>query len=124
MNKYQEALNKLYRSSIDEFLGLDECENIGIIKNNEDIDETYWYKTLQEFIDKHEKFKWHDLRKDPNDLPKIEWEQYLVDTGNSRHYYCVATFVDGKFATYDNEWDDLIELDVKRWKYIEDFKDE
>lgn len=79
---------------------------------------------LQELIDKQEKYKWHDLRKDPNDMPKIECEKYLVDTGDSYHSYSVARIIDGKFAIYDSEWDDFRELNVKRWKYIEEFEEE
>lgn len=76
--------------------------------------------TLQELVDKEEKYKWHDLRKDPYDLPTQD-NRYLVvydfkDEIVDMEFRGieVAAFMQGKF-TIDG---------IVAWKNIEEFEDE
>lgn len=123
MNKYQETLNH-----IEVFLPKKvECA----------ID----VETLQELVDKQEKYKWHDLRKNPNDLPKDrDWVLAVFKEPNTDFVLVprVAEYVgrSTKVTTKEN-WiildsynGDMVlnpyyeNLVCIGWKDIEEFEDE
>lgn len=82
------------------------------------------HETKQEL----EKYKWHDLRKNPNDFPvdlhgknimvcRLDWSNDVI--------YSLCTYNHKKFMEYDSEYDMEYELSsVIAWKYIEEFEDE
>lgn len=85
------------------------------------------------YHDKEEKYKWHDLKKDPNDLPKEEGV-YLVKVGACFPYrameYKPSNYGYGIDNPKANLWKDfgtcgdyVYNHFVKAWKYIEEFKD-
>lgn len=79
-------------------------------------------KLLQELIDKQ---KWHDLRKDPNDLPRpLSTNLYVLADWNP---YCLNKYGlldfsrDSKWCIEDTILDDI---NVIAWRYLERFEDE
>lgn len=84
---------------------------------------------LFRLIEKDEKYRWHDLRKNPKDLPERDGEYYVYqyvyfltspDPNSERcePAYCIDEFKNGKFM---NQFDggELI-----AWREIEVFKEE
>lgn len=77
-----------------------------------------------EALEKADKYRWHDLRKNPDDLPEAigdgyESEYVLVMTGTPEwNSWEQAYYHHGKklWSTY--------EQDVFAWRYIEPFKEE
>lgn len=123
MNKYQEAFDKL--ASIDlQVYGEDKFGDGRLTPLYACECYPDEFKVVQELIDKQEKYRWHDLRKDPNDLPNesLGCLVCMSKNGYSPHW----------FASYNKErecWLDGIDwgrkLDkVIAWKYIEHFEDE
>ena len=76
-----------------------------------------------EAIEKADKYRWHDLRKNPDDLPEgfegsYESEYVLVMTGTPEWYSC-------EWAYYNHNakvWS-LYEQNVFAWRYIEPFEE-
>lgn len=111
MNKYQEALEV--------------CKGLYDYRGNKYIKpyemDSYTLETIQELIDKQEKYRWHDLRKNPNDLPK-EDGLYVVYENVYSWGYC-------DYNTYEcvkevKQWSDGKLHKPLAWKYIEEFEDE
>lgn len=77
-----------------------------------------------------EKYKWHDLRKDPNDLPEGKdcYSSFVIVATEFYTDFCTIARMD--FLT--NEWieigtgDDIIDEcgKVIAWRYIEPFNDD
>lgn len=67
-----------------------------------------------------EKYSWHDLRKNPEDLPKVE-KQYLVAWQDGTYDFLWFAYVDG----YGYDWQVAYFPDVSSiigWKEIEPFE--
>ena len=85
-----------------------------------------YYEAIEMAVDALEeadKYKWHDLRKNPDDLPKADEygksEYVLVRLGTPEWYSC-------EWAYYNHNakvWS-LYEQNVFAWRYIEPFKEE
>lgn len=80
-------------------------------------------KIVSKALEKADKYRWHDLRKNPNDLPKAdgnsESEYVLVMIGTPEwNSWGQAYYHHGKrlWSTY--------EQDVFAWRYIEPFEEE
>ena len=80
-------------------------------------------KIVSKALEKADKYKWHDLRKNPDDLPKADEygcsEYVLVMIGTPEwNSWEQAYYHHGKrlWSTY--------EQDVFAWRYIEPFKEE
>lgn len=80
-------------------------------------------KTVIDALEKADKYRWHDLRKNPDDLPEAygnsESEYVLVMTGTPEwNSWEQAYYHHGKrlWSTY--------EQNVFAWRYIEPFKEE
>ena len=74
-------------------------------------------------LEKADKYKWHDLRKNPDDLPEADEygksKYVLVMLGTPAWYSC-------EWAYYNHNakvWS-LYEQNVFAWRYIEPFKEE
>ena len=85
-----------------------------------------YYEAIEMAVDaleKADKYRWHDLRKNPDDLPEDNGygksEYVLVMIGTPEWYSCEwAYYHHGKklWSTYDQN--------VFAWRYIEPFKEE
>lgn len=78
-----------------------------------------------------DKYRWHDLRKDPEDLPE-EHKIFIAYDLLGKTIYDTCYFGDPivepptkekVFYTCDSEWGDVEIEDVIAWKYIEPFKE-
>ena len=112
MSKYEQAIKLLEMLSSDEFQQFTSSEFDDAI-----------YVAI-EALEKADKYKWHDLRKNPDDLPEAvgggyESEYVLVITGTpewnswEQAYYHHDKMM---WSTYDQN--------VFAWRYIEPFKEE
>ena len=74
---------------------------------------------LKDMLEESEKYRWHDLRKDPDDSPK-----------ESGYYFCYGTWLSGReqyeTAYYDGEceWDIVYNFNLIAWREIEPFEEE
>lgn len=68
-------------------------------------------------LDNRDKYKWHDLRKNPDDLPSEDTWVYVVDDSDYQVPYSMALFHNS------TNWFqvDSGDYDVLAWKYIEPF---
>ena len=83
-------------------------------------------RTAIDALERQEKYRWHDLRKNPDDLPQKDG--YYLGAFKFRNaeslgvdvaIECsVVTFCEGKFYGYNRMWD------IKGWKEIEPFEEE
>lgn len=77
----------------------------------------FWFVEIIEALEKAEKYKWHDLRNNPEDLPTKK-ELYLVKRVVSDRFcpseYAVLVFCDEKF------WKEQY---VIAWREIEPFEE-
>ena len=115
MNNCQEALDELKHCETYYGLGVKSKQHINNKYSND----------LQKLLDKQEKYRWHDLRKDPNDLPApLSTNIYVLANWNN---HCLNKYGLVDFSK-DSEWcivDKVFEeIDVIAWKYIEEFEDE
>lgn len=81
------------------------------------------YKMAIKALENAEKYKWHDLRKNPEDLPDIECVLIAIEyPGRYRNYQTheVATYSHDKWDTYLNP----IKGEVVAWREIEPFESE
>ena len=90
---------------------------------NYPMDYTVAFETAIEALEKADKYKWHDLRKNPDDLPEADEygksKYVLVRLGTPAWYSC-------EWAYYNHNakvWS-LYEQNVFAWRYIEPFKEE
>lgn len=111
MSKYEQAIKLLEMLSSDEFQQFTSSEFDDAI-----------YMAIKA-LEKADKYRWHDLRKNPDDLPEAdgnsESEYVLVMIGTPEwNSWEQAYYHHGKrlWSTY--------EQDVFAWRYIEPFKEE
>lgn len=73
-------------------------------------------------LEKADKYKWHDLRKNPDDLPEADEygrsEFVFVMTGTPEWYSC-----EWAYYHHDKKLWSIYEQDVFAWRYIEPFKE-
>lgn len=84
--------------------------------------EGYVYKIAIEALEKADKYRWHDLKEDPTDLPKDGFNKCLVSIdffGNE--LYAVCTYEDGEFLDGVNPPSTFNKL-IKAWREIEPFE--
>ena len=81
-----------------------------------------WHMAIKA-LEKADKYRWHDLRKNPDDLPEADEygrsEFVFVMIGTPEWYSC-------EWAYYNHdkkEWS-IYEQDVFAWRYIEPFEEE
>lgn len=76
-----------------------------------------------EALEKADKYRWHDLRKNPDDLPEADEygrsEFVFVMTGTPEWYSC-----EWAYYHHDKKLWSIYEQDVFAWRYIEPFKEE
>ena len=111
MSKYEQAIKLLEMLSSDEFQQFTSSE----------FDDAIY--TAIEALEKADKYRWHDLRKNPDDLPEAigdsESEYVLVMIGTPEwNSWEQAYYHHGKrlWSTY--------EQNVFAWRYIEPFEEE
>lgn len=85
-------------------------------------------KLMEDAPDAESKYAWHDLRKNPEDLPKDVGNSYVVcyKLWNELHYgiFGYRTSFDFKgvhFCSYDSEYGDAVIDDAIAWREIEPF---
>ena len=75
-----------------------------------------------EALEKADKYKWHDLRKNPDDLPEADEygrsEFVFVMTGTPEWYSC-----EWAYYHHDKKLWSIYEQDVFAWRYIEPFEE-
>ena len=80
-------------------------------------------KIVSKALEKADKYKWHDLRKNPDDLPEADEygcsEYVLVMTGTPEWYSC-----EWAYYHHDKKLWSIYEQDVFAWRYIEPFEEE
>ena len=65
--------------------------------------------------------QWHDLRKDPNDLPK---NNAMVLTRLKNKRLKISTFMENKFTIWNKDYDTYTKLyDVIAWREIPTFEE-
>ena len=91
-------------------------------------------KIVSKALEKADKYRWHDLRKNPDDLPEDEYVEVMTDEHNDIPFsiqYDDAImqfgekriplgYVDSIFI----EWDAERLGEIIAWRYIEPFKEE
>ena len=111
MSKYEQAIKLLEMLSSDEFQQFTSSE----------FDDAIY--TAIEALEKADKYKWHDLRKNPNDLPEAD--------GNSESDYVLVMIGTPEWNSWEQAyyhhgkrlWS-TYEQNVFAWRYIEPFKEE
>ena len=75
-----------------------------------------------EALEKADRYKWHDLRKNPDDLPEADEygrsEFVFVMTGTPEWYSC-----EWAYYHHDKKLWSIYEQDVFAWRYIEPFEE-
>lgn len=75
-----------------------------------------------EALEKADKYRWHDLRKNPDDLPEADEygrsEFVFVMTGTPEWYSC-----EWAYYHHDKKLWSIYEQDVFAWRYIESFEE-
>ena len=73
-------------------------------------------------LEKADKYRWHDLRKNPDDLPEADEygrsEFVFVMTGTPEWYSC-----EWAYYHHDKKLWSIYEQDVFAWRYIEPFEE-
>ena len=81
-------------------------------------------KIVSKALEKADKYKWHDLRKNPDDLPEAdgndESDYVLVMIGTPEWDHCELVYYNHNRRV----WSSLYEQNVFAWRYIEPFKEE
>ena len=79
-------------------------------------------KTVIDALKKADKYRWHDLRKNPDDLPEADEygrsEFVFVMTGTPEWYSC-----EWAYYHHDKKLWSTYERNVFAWRYIEPFKE-
>lgn len=74
-------------------------------------------------LEKADKYRWHDLRKNPDDLPEAdgnsESEYVLVMIGTPEWYSC-----EWAYYSHNAKMWSIYEQNVFAWRYIEPFEEE
>lgn len=127
--KYRQAM--LHRANA-EYEKLDRC--IECMKEHEQLAE--WLGELKELKEYKEKYRWHDLRKNPNDLPDVEHRRkayfHVVQAGKEARPAILQYKKEFGFGIYNEFGNGLnftgIDTDlvapVVAWKEIEEFESE
>ena len=80
-------------------------------------------KIVSKALKKADKYRWHDLRKNPDDLPEADEygrsEFVFVMTGTPEWYSC-----EWAYYHHDKKLWSIYEQNVFAWRYIEPFKGE
>ena len=80
-------------------------------------------KIISKALKKADKYRWHDLRKNPDDLPEADEygrsEFVFVMTGTPEWYSC-----EWAYYHHDKKLWSIYEQDVFAWRYIEPFEEE
>ena len=80
-------------------------------------------KIVIDALEKADKYKWHDLRKNPDDLPEDNGygksEYVLVMIGTPEWYSC-----EWAYYSHNAKMWSIYEQNVFAWRYIEPFKEE
>ena len=111
MSKYEQAIKLLEMLSSDEFQQFTSSE----------FDDAIY--TAIEALEKADKYKWHDLRKNPDDLPEAD--------GNSESDYVLVMIGTPEWNSWEQAyyhhgkrlWS-TYEQNVFAWRYIEPFEEE
>jgi len=85
--------------------------------------------SLRRCVESDEKYKWHDLRKNPNDVPTEDGRKYIITQCGTKKYH-IANWMDGNFGEFGispfadatitfNEF-----AQVDRWREIEPFDED
>ena len=84
-----------------------------------------YYEAIEMAVDaleKADKYRWHDLRKNPDDLPEDNGygksEYVLVMIGTPEWYMC-----DWAYYSHNAKMWSIYEQNVFAWRYIEPFKE-
>lgn len=112
MNKYEEALNILTNIFAEFDQGV--IVDITPIKYKKGFDSL---KMFQELIEKENKYRWHDLRKNSNDLPRED--VYVLTTSKWEDDYWMDEII--KCENGKMEWLSSPNT-VIAWRYIEPFE--
>lgn len=76
-----------------------------------------------EALEKADKYRWHDLRKNPDDLPEADEygrsEFVFVMIGTPEWYSC-----EWAYYHHDKKLWSIYEQDVFAWRYVEPFEEE
>ena len=87
------------------------------------MDYTVAFEEAIEALEKVDKYRWHDLRKNPDDLPEAdgnsESEYVLVMIGTPEWDHCELVYYNHNRRV----WSSLYEQNVFAWRYIEPFKE-
>ena len=79
-------------------------------------------KIVSEALKKADKYRWHDLRNNPDDLPEADEygrsEFVFVMTGTPEWYSC-----EWAYYHHDKKLWSIYEQDVFAWRYIEPFEE-
>ena len=79
-------------------------------------------KIVIKALEKADKYRWHDLRKNPDDLPEADEygrsEFVFVMTGTPEWYSC-----EWAYYHHDKKLWSIYEQDVFAWRYIEPFEE-
>lgn len=73
--------------------------------------------TIEEYEKKEEKYRWHDLRKNPNDLPEKAGSVLVKFKQNHFREYSVVYYM-SDWVLVDGEGEC-----IEKWKYIEPFEE-
>lgn len=78
--------------------------------------EDYIIADIIEILKAKKKYQWHDLRKNPNDLPEIEHEvevAYITTYTNGKAITARAVYEDGSITQPESafEWDEYVDND-------------
>ena len=80
-------------------------------------------KIFIDALEKADKYRWHDLRKNPDDLPEDNGygksEYVLVMIGTPEWYSC-----EWAYYSHNAKMWSIYEQNVFAWRYIEPFKEE
>ena len=82
------------------------------------------HKIFIDALEKADKYRWHDLRKNPDDLPEAiyggyESEYVLVMIGSPEWYSC-----EWAYYSHNAKMWSIYEQNVFAWRYIEPFEEE
>jgi len=80
-----------------------------------------------EAIKKADKYRWHDMRKNPEDLPSDDCEDdffTVAVNGTDEDGHKCGGYVMIAAYLYDGTWDVCDTLEVIAWRYIEPFESE
>lgn len=117
MNKYQKSVDYLKSNYVLDNPDDAFCKAIMTTMN-------VHFSNLQELVDKEEKYRWHDLTKDPKDLPKCKQKVLVYRQVRENEYEYAIDYNcndhDGIDCHYEVWESDLIGYTVLKWKYIEE----